>query len=377
MIDYLFNREPIPLLLLGFFVFVFLLQQGYYWVIFHRLSRFRPSATGGSMQGVSVVICAHNEFHHLSETLPAILDQDYPDFEVVVVNHSSDDDTSWLLSRLEEQYPHLSTITIKEDLNFFSGKKFPLSIGIKSAKHNLILLTDADCKPSSRHWIRHMQSAFQCKTEIVLGYGPYNRTPGLLNKMIRFDTAHIAIQYLSYALAGIPYMGVGRNLSYLKEVFYRNQGFISHYRIRSGDDDLFINRVARRSNTAIMVHPDSYNYSEPKQTLGKWITQKRRHFSTSHLYKFRDKFILGLYGSSLATFYILFVVLLALNWSVIPVLGLFVLRMASQYIVLTGCMKRLKEKDLVPFLPFYEVMLLLFNAGIMVSNLINKPVRWK
>ncbi|MCX6305834.1 MAG: glycosyltransferase [Bacteroidetes bacterium] len=366
-----------PLILLGSFGLVFLIQQVFYWVIFWRLGRYRHPENTAGPRGVSVVICAHNEYHHLKETLPLILEQDYPDYEVLVVNHSSDDDTHYLLTRLEEEYPHLTTIYIREDLNFFSGKKFPLSIGIKSAKHNLVLLTDADCKPESKEWIRHMQSAFMPKTEVVLGYGPYYRAAGLLNKLIRFDTAQIAIQYLSYALAGIPYMGVGRNLSYVKPVFYRNQGFIAHYRIRSGDDDLFINRVANRSNTAIMVHPDSFTFSEPKPTLGKWITQKKRHLSTSHLYKFRHKLLLGLYGFTLASFYGLFILLLSLNWSVIPVLGIFVLRLISQYIVLAGCMKKLNERDLVPLLPFYEILLLIFNAGILISNVVRKPTRWK
>ena len=377
MIDLLLNKQLLPLILLGLFAFAFLLLQIYYWIIFWRLARYKHHEVTSPLKGVSVVICAHNEYHHLKETLPLILKQDYPEYEVLVVNHASDDDTQYLLTSLEEQFPHLSTIYIKEDLNFFSGKKFPLSIGIKSAKYDLVLLTDADCKPASKEWIRHMQSAFTPKTQVVLGYGPYYRSDGLLNKMIRFDTAHIAIQYLSCALAGMPYMGVGRNLSYMKQVFYKNQGFIAHYRVRSGDDDLFINRVANRTNTAIMVHPESYTLSDPKQTMEQWITQKKRHLSTSHLYKFKHKILLGLYAFSLVTFYALFILLLALNWSPIPVLGIFVLRLISQYIVLTRCMRQLNEKDLIPFLPFYEFLLLMFNVGILISNIIRKPTRWK
>ena len=377
MVDILFNRQILPLVLLGLFAFVFLLQQVYYWIIFWRLGRYRHHENPSQLKGVSVVICAHNEHHHLKETLHHFLEQDYPEFEVLVVNHSSDDDTAYLLARMEERYPHLTTITIREDLNFFSGKKFPLSIGIKSAKYDLVLLTDADCKPASKDWIRLMQSAFTPKTEVVLGYGPYYRSPGLLNKLIRFDTAHIAIQYLSYALAGIPYMGVGRNLSYLKQVFYRNQGFIAHYQVRSGDDDLFINRVARRSNTAIVVHPSGYTFSDPKESLETWITQKKRHLSTSHLYKIKHKILLGLYAFSLVAFYTLFILLLALNWSPVPVLGIFLLRLISQYVVLSSCFKQLNEKDLVPFLPIYEILLLVFNSGVMISNMIRKPTRWK
>ena len=258
-----------------------------------------------------------------------------------------------------------------------TGKKFPLSIGIKSAKYDLILLTDADCKPASKNWIRHMQSAYTSKVEVVLGYGPYYRSKGLLNKLIRFDTVHIAIQYLSYALAGIPYMGVGRNLSYMKEIFYRNNGFISHYRIRSGDDDLFINRVAKRSNTTVMAHPDSFTFSDPQKSLAKWVLQKKRHLLTSSHYKFRHQLMLWLYAFTLVAFYSVFIVLLSLNWSVFPVLGLFVLRLISQYVVFGRCMKQLNERDLILFLPFYEILLILFNGGIMISNIFHKPTRWK
>jgi len=377
MIDILINTNTFPLILSGCFALVFLIQLLFYVVIFWRLGRYRHAEPGNQHTGVTVVICAHNEHHHLKETLPLILEQDYPNYEVLVVNHASDDDTPYLLTSLEEQYPHLSTIYVPDNLNFFSGKKFPLSIGIKSAKHKLILLTDADCRPTSRNWIRLMQSAYKSKTEIVLGYGPYMRNKGLLNKLIRFDTAHISVQYLSYALAGIPYMGVGRNLSYLKDLFYKNQGFISHYRVRSGDDDLFINRVARRRNTSVMVLPESHTISEPKTTFGSWVTQKRRHLSTSHMYKLRHKILLGIYSFSLLAFYAMFILLLALNWSVIPVLSLFFIRLLTQYLIFASCFRQLNEKDLTPFVPIYEIMMLLLNIGIYTSNIVRKPTRWK
>lgn len=377
MVDGLINTGLIPLALLITLGAIFLVQILYYWGFFWRLGRHRNNTVTSKKPGVSVVICAHNEYHHLKESLPLFLEQDYPEYEVLVVNHASDDDTSFLLNNLSEKYPHLKSLYIQHDLNFFSGKKFPLSIGIKSAKYDTVLLTDADCIPASKEWIGLMQSAYTSQTEIVLGYGPYNRATGLVNKLIRFDTAHIATQYLSYALAGIPYMGVGRNLSYVKPLFYRNNGFISHYRIRSGDDDLFINRVASRRNTAIMTDPGSYTFSDPKQTFGKWITQKKRHLSTATHYRYLHKFLLGFYSLSLVLFYALTILLLVLNISIFPVIGLFILRAITQYTVMAKCMRQLNEKDLIPFVPVYELMLLLLNAGVMISNIFRKPVRWK
>ncbi len=377
MLDRLINLNIIPFGLLIVFCFFFLIQLAYYLLIFLRLARYKQESPAPPKEGVSVVICAHNEYYNLKANLPFILDQDYPEFEVLVVNHASTDETSYLLSDLQREFPVLKSIEIQRDLNFFTGKKFPLAIGIKSAKYDQVLLTDADCTPSSRNWIRAMQSAYSSKIQVVLGYSPYTRVKGILNKIIRFDTAHIATQYLSYALAGMPYMGVGRNLSYLKSVFYGNKGFIPDYSIRSGDDDLFINRVAKRSNTAIVVDAGSYTISEPKKTFGQWVTQKRRHLTTSAYYRFGHKFLLGLYSLSLLLFYLVFVLMLSLNFSVFPVLGLFVLRLTLQYLILRGCFRRLNEKDLILFIPLLEIVLLLLNTGIGITNLFRKPNKWK
>jgi len=180
--------------LLIFLSCFFIIQITYYLIFFLRLARYKVQALARPGNGVSVVICAHNEYYNLKANLPLILEQDYPEFEVLVVNHASDDETSYLLSDLQREYPRLKSIEIQMDLNFFSGKKFPLSIGIKSAKYDRILLTDADCRPSSPQWITNMQSAYREGIKIVLGYSPYTRSKGLLNKLIRFDTAHVGIQ---------------------------------------------------------------------------------------------------------------------------------------------------------------------------------------
>ena len=377
MLDRLVNLDTIPLVLLIIFSCFFLIQIAYYFIFFLRFAAFKGHAPAQAKTGVSVVICAHNEYYNLRANLPLILEQDYPEFEVLVVNHASDDETSYLLSDLQRAYPRLKSIEIQENLNFFSGKKFPLAIGIKSAKYDKILLTDADCKPASPNWITNMQSAYSNGIKIVLGYSPYTHSKGLLNKLIRFDTAHVATQYLSYALAGLPYMCVGRNLSYLKSVFYDNKGFIPHYNIRSGDDDLFINMVAKKSNTAVEIHPGSFTISEPKKTFGHWITQKRRHITTARHYRFIHKFLLGSYSYILFCYYFLFALMLAMNYSIFPVIGLFVLRLAVQYMILSRCFRKLNEKDLILFIPLLEIVLLLLNTGISITNFFRRPTKWK
>ncbi len=279
-----FPSETTILQILPFAVFIlfglaWLIQMVYYWTLYSRLAFYREKAKDTGMKPVSVIICAKNEYQNLLHNLPSVLEQDYPDYEVIVVNDASDDDSIELLNSLTRNYKHLRIFDLERNLNFFSGKKFPLSLGIKSARHEVILLTDADCQPSSPHWIKKIMANYDNQTEIVLGYGTFKKTVGFLNQLIRYDAFLVAMQYLSFALAGSPYMGVGRNLSYKRDLFYRAKGFTSHYKLKSGDDDLFINRAANRGNTRIEISPDAHTISTAKASLVQWILQKRRHYT--------------------------------------------------------------------------------------------------
>lgn len=373
--------SPNPVLFSLFILFgcCFLVQMVFYWAVFFRVSLIADPGSWipDPTEGVSVVICAHNECENLRKNLPLILEQDHLLFEVVVVDHASDDDTSLLLEDLASQYKHLKVVSIRKDLNFFSGKKFPLSIGIKSASYELILLTDADCRPAGNQWVRLMQEAFVDNREIILGYGPYEKRKGLLNALIRFDTVQVAMQYLSFALAGMPYMGVGRNLAYRKSLFYQQKGFIAHYRINSGDDDLFINRVARKKNTGVQRNPGAFTYSEPKTSFGKWFTQKRRHMTTGSHYRFVHKFLLGLYSVTQLSFWVMLILLLAWKFAWVFVLSVLLLKWVSQYVVVGRCMSQLQERKLIAWIPLLEWTFLLLQLAITGANLIVKPRKWK
>jgi len=373
-----FREEPLLFCILFVFALSAFIQLVYYWGIFARLAFRRQKFDQNAPDlPVSVVICARNEYRNLAANLPLILQQDYPDFEVVVVNDNSDDDSNYLLKDFEQEYKNLKIVTITQTLNFFSGKKFPLSIGIKSAKNELLLLTDADCKPRSSQWLRQMQRNFTSGTEIVLGYGAYETSPGLLNKIIRFDTFHIAVQYFSLALARLPYMGVGRNLAYRKSLFYKNNGFISHYRIPSGDDDLFVNKASNSRNTRIEISQGSHTLSQAKTNFSAWVRQKRRHFSSSKYYKTNHKFVLGLYLISQILFLASFIVLISQLWLYQVVLGIFGLRLISQMFIFKKCMLQLGEKNLLLLLPLFEIFFVIFNPLISLTNIFQPKIPWK
>lgn len=339
------------------FCLAILLQIIYLIVIPARLFRKYKNRKGlpSKWPSVSVIICARNEEDHIVKNLPFILEQDYPNFEVIVVNDQSMDDTGEIIKAYKTKYSHLHLINLERNQHRRIGKKLPLTVGIKGSKNDVVLLTDADCKPASNQWMKSMISHYLNTKKMVLGYGPYEKAKGFLNKLIRFDTASIAINYLGFAKSLKPYMGVGRNLSYQKELFFDVEGFKSHYHIQSGDDDLFVQEVGNRKNTTIALDKNSFVYSTPKKSWKAWFSQKQRHFTTAPEYGLINKLLLGIFPMSMFLMLSSFVILLV-NYEWWPfVLALFGLRTLLYWIVYGRLFKKLEEKDLRWWFPIMEL----------------------
>lgn len=362
---------------LGFCVITFL-QLFYYLFFFLRLAIFKNKARNISQtHPVSVIICSRDEAANLVKNLPGALVQKYSTtHEVIVVNDNSLDESKYILEEYQKTFKQLHLIELKQEARFIPGKKFPLSIGIKTAKYEIVLLTDADCVPASEYWLEKMQEGYKDGIEIVLGYGALHKKKGFFNKMVRWETFHTALQYLSYAESGMAYMGVGRNLSYKKSVFFRHKGFSAHNHVPGGDDDLFINKASTKSNTAIVIDKDAFTLSEPPTSLKQWFRQKNRHYTTSKYYKGIHKFLLGLYAFSLFLFYPLFIASLFLfDWKI--VLGVFAIRLIIQAIIIYKTTKKLDEKDLFPWFVFFDVWMFFYYL-IFASALLKKPKKtWK
>jgi len=373
-----FSEQTMLFLLLIAYTGCVLIQLIYYWFVFGKLAFYKKiETTNTELSPVSIIICARNESVNLKKHLHLILEQDYPKFEVVIVDDDSEDETFYFLKDLSLKYPQLNIVKKNEDINFFRGKKFALALGIKSAKYDTILLTDADCYPTSNQWLRLMQQPLTSNTEIVLGYGKYEKRKGLLNLLIRFDAMMSAIYYLSFALAKVPYMGVGRNLAYTKSLFFKNKGFASHYKIQSGDDDLFVNQCADAKNTAIQIDSNSHTVSLPKTSFKQWFFQKKRHYSTGKYYKFRHKFLLTLMPLSQFVYYILLAILLVLHFKIVIVLGLLFFKVLSRAFILKKCINKLNEKKIFVISLFVEIFFVIFNPILHLSNIIHKQNKWK
>ncbi len=330
-----------------------------------------------SPQPVSVIICAHDEEDNLKELIPILLNQKHPEFELIIVEDRSNDGTYDYLLEATKHDSRLKMVRVTNKPDAMNGKKFGLTLGIKAAKFDWVLLADADCRPATENWIARMSEYFTADAQIVIGYSAYQKFPGLLNAFIRYETLLTAIQFIGFALLGKPYMGVGRNLAYRKSLFLDNKGFNKHLTITGGDDDLFVNQHATKINTKIALGVDTVTFSKPKTSVDEFYHQKIRHLSVGKFYKFETKVMLGLFMLSLvavslfvlptsffsdAAFEIL--VLIGFRWIVLVALFHFAAKALGVSF----------EAWKTPFLDFIYAFYYLV-AGIIA--LVAKKVRWK
>ncbi len=364
--------------LLSAFVFCFLIQLYFSLFVHLKLALVKVEEhTDEAREPLSVIICARNEAENLKKYLPNILHQNYPTFEIIVVNDRSWDGTTELLEEFEKNYEHLKVVTIAEGDKFIAGKKFAVTMGIKAAKYDWLVFTDADCEPASPNWLLGMQQPSAEQTEILLGYSPYFKKFGLLNSLIRFETFFTAVNYLSFALKGMPYMGVGRNMAYQKTLFFKNKGFAAHMHIPSGDDDLFINANANKYNTAIRINKETHVWSEPKTSFLAYLRQKKRHFGAGKMYKAKHQFILSLQIIIQFLFYGFGIAAICFSSTLYAALGIFGLSILIRSFVYPRLLKRLNYGELRWWFPILDVMLFVFLVFNGILSIFVKKVQWK
>lgn len=371
----------------GIFLITVSVQIFYILIIFGRMSFFYKKKIKDSLsnpEGVTVIVTAHNQKDDLKKLIPAVCEQDYPNFDVMVINDRSWDGTRGLLEEMMSLYPKLRTVTVKYTPDHVTAKKYALTLGIKVAKNDILLLTDADCIPKSNKWIELMTAPVRNEEKTFsLGFSQYNYGKGLLNHWIQFETLWTGLQFLAFAIWKSPFMGIGKNLCYRRSFFMDKKAFKGQWHINGGDDDLFVNQYANGKNTAVVISPESITLSTPKTNWKSYFIQKKRHFNSGKYFQVRDKLKIGIYSFTHLIFWVTGIYLLILlgleqNWEhFLVILGIMIVRSILLTSVFTSARKKLEGKTKVFWTGFFDLMYLGYFWILGGLGYQSKKVRWK
>uniref|UniRef100_UPI004047CF7B glycosyltransferase n=1 Tax=Algoriphagus sp. TaxID=1872435 RepID=UPI004047CF7B len=296
-------------LLWFFFGIGFLIQLGYLLFIFSRTAWPIKGSTTTSIQypeeGVTILVTARNKFKLLKVLIPKLFEQDYAKFEVLIVNDQSTDRTKRLLEDLMAHYPKLRSVTITYTPKHVTAKKFALTLGIKVAKNDVILFTEADCIPQSNQWLRKMTAPIREEGKtFAIGFAGVQKEGNSLNSWIQFETILRALFTFSFGLWKSPFTGTGKNLSYRKSFFMDKKGFRGFWNTEGGEDSLWINTHATGANSKVVINPEAIAVANPAATWKEYIIQEKQLLHSEKFFKVEDKRKMGSYGISHALYWI-------------------------------------------------------------------------
>lgn len=360
---------------------LFLTQAIYYLGLYNKIYTHTQKENNANVNlapSLSVIIVAKDAANELKENLPFILEQDYPEFEVIVIYDSAADDCDEVLKLLEDKYPNLYHTFIPESARYISHKKLGITMGIKASRHDWLVFTESNCRPQSKRWLKQMARNFTPSTEIVLGYSNYEKTSGWFNKKITFDTLLNSMRYLGMAISGHPYMGTGRNMAYRKSLYYKQKGFSSHLNLQRGEDDLFINETANEHNTRVETSPESLMRISIPQYKRIWREEKISYMTTSRLFKGIARYLMGFETCSRLLFYLITIATIILSiilhqWIIAGIaLLLWFLRFALQLVVFRKASTYLGERKFYALLPVFDILQPIWNSGFKLQRRIRR-----
>jgi glycosyltransferase involved in cell wall biosynthesis len=371
--------SDVEMILLIAAIVLLIIQTAYHFGLYNNIYRLlKARATGDAsfseeLPPLSIIISAHDESENLRRNLPAILEQDYPNFEVIVINDGSTDETDDVLKLFSNQYSNLYHSFTPSGSRYLSSKKLAITLGVKAAKYDWLVFTEADCAPQSNQWLRLLARNFSQRTDIVLGYCGAANT-GKKKRIIAFDRMLTAMRYLGFAIAGSPYMGLGRNMAYRKSLFYKEKGFSRHLDLLRGEDDLFINNTATSLNTKVEADPNAAVRVDSSTKM--WNAEKTGYIATGRELKGSQRYLNGLETLTRVLFYITLIAgivagIATASWiGVAAMVIIFALRW-----ILFGCVvgqtaKALGELKCHSFMiPVYDIALIFESLTIRLTVL--------
>jgi cellulose synthase/poly-beta-1,6-N-acetylglucosamine synthase-like glycosyltransferase len=369
--------KPLSLLILAIIFFAAVAIQLVYLLVFNIAFSRKRIAPQPTDVPVSVIVCAHDEEENLKQLIPLLLQQDHPEFEVIIVDDRSNDGTYDYLLHETKVQSRLKMVHVNRTPPHVNGKKYSLTLGIKAAQYEWILLTDADCRPDSPNWIKTMSACFTDTKKFVIGFSPYQKEGGLLNAFIRFESLLTAIQYVSYSLLGNPYMAVGRNLAYRKSLFLEKKGFNEHINLTGGDDDVFVNQHARGVETVVCIEKEAVVHSIAKRTWGEFFKQKKRHLSVGKLYRFKHRFLLGIFAITWLLTWFLGIPLAIFSPIKYWIIGIFAFRIIFLTITTQISVKHLGQRFEAWLVPVLDFVFSIYYLSTGFVALVSKKVKWK
>lgn len=360
------------LYLLYFLIGIVTVQLFYYLGVFSGFVFSKSTENNSKKIPVSVIVYSKNQAKELLHLIPALLNQNYYMFELVVVNNASSDQTPELLKEFEMLYPNVKAVNVINNEAFWGSKKYALTLGIKAAKHEYLLLINAEDIVLSNDWMLQMASHFTLNKTLVLGGAAYAPEKGFFNKYLRFDLLMSQLQQFSWIKIGSPFAVRVENVGFKKQVFFDVNGFINHMNQVNHTNELFFNEAVHVKNIAVCDQPHFFLQIPTPENSTSFFKMKKEQRRLLSKLSFGTKFRVQFFYLSTFLFYVTAIILLILQVEWVLVSSLMAFKFLFTWVILGKAMQKFVQKDLIWMLPFWEPVHLFTQMIVFIRTLGSK-----
>lgn len=254
-----------------------------------RPVRKNGSGAEESSEGISVITVGRNAIDDLRSLIPSVIAQKYPRFELIVVDDRSFDNTAVFLKSIQRNYPSvLKVVTIPEDTTYpWPGKKFAITMGVKAAQYERIVLLDTSALPLSENWLSDVASAFGRKgADMVLGYNFYKKGQRAVSSFFAASSFLFSSDAMAWARIGLPFKGEGSNFGFTRTMFFSGSGYMNNMRIPAGEADFLLGDYSGGTNVSVMVSRHSFVQCGSVDTMRQWLDKAVSGYASFRCYKF-------------------------------------------------------------------------------------------
>lgn len=319
---------------------------------------------------VSVVIYVKNKAFLLEEHIPIFLEQSYPNFELVLVNHASSDHSLEVIEGLMERYPNIKLVNVENKERFWANKKYALTLAVKASSHDCILYTELDSLPMTNQWIQSTVDQFVGDKSIVMAPVQYTAK----NPFLRYIDAIHQLQSFSFANLGNPFRASKANFAFSKDEFFRVKGYISHLDIPVGITTLFLKDAGNKKNTAVALNHDNFVCAKQKVTWATFWDRQLREAQLFQYYNFKNKFLLSVFNLSKLALYLTLPIGLFVNWQVYG--GILLSYYLLYYLSCSKSLIKLKEQKLLYILPILDLYYAIHLMLLFLASKFIRPKTW-
>lgn len=346
--------------------------QVIYWLIFYlKFAISKPSKKSPKRIPVSVILYVKNQMSEIVDVLPKLLSQQYHDFEVVIVNNASTDDTLEICKEFASLYPNIRIVDVINNEAFWGSKRYALTLGIKASRHEYLLFVDCDTQIPSDNWLWQMSAQFTLNKTIVLGMTQYTKSKDFFNKWIRFEHTFTQLQNFSFSRFVTPYNLVAKNVGYKKEEFYKVNGFIEHMNDVQNEQEFLLKKIATSKNVTVCDEPLSTIFIPTPKNNKEWKIEKKRQLKVLKQMSFGAKFLHTLHHLTRIILLPITVILLCWLYQPIVVLSIYFILFLLRWLVFSLALNKFNQKDIKIWYPIFE-MFTIFNLVRWLPTYLSK-----